>query len=53
MGSTYTRQSTFTDGDTITADLFNTEFDQLVAAFAASSGHSHDCLLYTSDAADE
>ena len=42
MGSTYTRQSTFTDGDTITADLFNTEFDQLVAAFAASSGHSHD-----------
>ena len=42
MGSTYTRQSTFTDGDTITADLFNTEFDQLVAAFAATSGHSHD-----------
>ena len=42
MGSTYTRQSTFTDGDTITADLFNTEFDQLVAAFAATTGHSHD-----------
>jgi hypothetical protein len=42
MGSTYTRQSLFTDGDTITADLFNTEFDQLVAAFAATSGHSHD-----------
>ena len=42
MGATYTRQSTFTDGDTITAELFNTEFDQLVAAFAASTGHSHD-----------
>ena len=42
MGSTYTRQSSFTDGDTITADLFNNEFDQLLAAFAVSSGHTHD-----------
>jgi len=41
MGATYTRQSSFTDGDTITADLFNNEYDQLLAAFA-TSGHSHD-----------
>jgi len=42
MGNTYTRQSTFTDGDVITADLFNNEYDQLLAAFAASTGHTHD-----------
>jgi hypothetical protein len=42
MGATYTRQSTFTDGDVITADLFNNEFDQLLAAFAVSTGHTHD-----------
>jgi len=42
MGATYTRQSSFADGDTITAALFNNELDQLVAAFAASTGHSHD-----------
>ena len=42
MGATYTRQSTFTDGDVITADLFNNEFDQLLAAFAVNSGHTHD-----------
>jgi len=42
MGATYTRQSTFTDGDVITSDLFNNEYDQLLAAFAASSGHTHD-----------
>jgi len=42
MGATYTRQSNFTDGDVITADLFNNEFDQLLAAFAASTGHTHD-----------
>ena len=42
MGATYTRQSTFTDGDVITADLFNNEYDQLLAAFASSTGHTHD-----------
>jgi hypothetical protein len=42
MGSTYTRQSSFTDGDVITADLFNNEYDQLLAAFAATTGHTHD-----------
>ncbi len=42
MGNTYTRQSSFTDGDVITADLFNNEYDQLLAAFAASTGHTHD-----------
>ena len=42
MGATYTRQSTYTDGDTITADHTNDEFDQLLAAFAASTGHTHD-----------
>ena len=38
----YTRQSTFTDGDTIYASLLNNEYDQLVAAFHVSSGHTHD-----------
>jgi len=42
MGATYTRQSSFTDGDVITADLFNNEYDQLLAAFASSTGHTHD-----------
>ena len=42
MGATYTRQSSFTDGDVITADLFNDEYDQILAAFASSSGHTHD-----------
>jgi len=42
MGDTYTRQSTYTDGDVITAGHTNDEFNQIVAAFAASSGHSHD-----------
>jgi len=42
MGATYTRQSTFTDGDVITSDLFNNEYDQLLAAFASSTGHTHD-----------
>jgi len=40
--ATYTRQSSFADGDTITASLFNNEFNQLVNAFNASSGHTHD-----------
>jgi len=45
-GTSYTRQSTLTDGDTITASLFNTEYNQLVSAFAYAStgttGHQHD-----------
>ena len=42
MGATYTRQSAYADGDTITSDHTNDEFDQLVAAFAAATGHTHD-----------
>ena len=46
MGTTYTRQSSFSDGDTITAALFNDEFNQLLNAFAYASssttGHQHD-----------
>ena len=48
MAQDYTRQSTFADGDTITAALFNDEYNQLVNAFAYSStsatttGHRHD-----------
>ena len=38
----YTRQSTFADGDTITAALFNNEFNQLLNAFSNTSGHKHD-----------
>src|SRR6056300_1314746 len=38
----YTRQSTFADGDTITAALFNNEYNQLVNAFSNTSGHAHD-----------
>ena len=44
----YTRQSSFADGDTITAALFNNEYNQLLNAFAYSSsdasatGHRHD-----------
>ena len=42
MGANYTRQSTYTDGDTISAADTNDEFDQLLAAFAANTGHTHD-----------
>ena len=42
MGATYTRQSSYSDGDTITAAHTNDEFNQLLAAFAASTGHTHD-----------
>ena len=42
MGATYTRQSTFTDGDIITAAHSNDEFNQLLAAFMTSTGHTHD-----------
>ena len=36
------RQSTFTSGDTITAAHSNDEFNQLLSAFNASTGHTHD-----------
>ncbi len=48
MAYSYTRQSTISDGDTITAALFNNEYNQLLNAFAYSSsdasatGHRHD-----------
>ena len=44
MWATYTRQSsaTIVDGATIEASHFNAEFDQILAAFQASSGHTHD-----------
>ena len=42
MGDTYTRQSSYTDGDVITAAHTNNEFNQLLAAFAANTGHTHD-----------
>jgi len=38
----YTRQSSYSDGDTITAAHSNNEFDQVLAAFNNSSGHKHD-----------
>jgi hypothetical protein len=48
MAQSYTRQSTFADGDTISASLFNNEYNQLLNSFAYSStsevntGHRHD-----------
>ena len=45
-GTSYTRQSTLTDGDTITSALFNAEYNQLVTAFSyaatGTTGHQHD-----------
>lgn len=38
----YTRQSSLNNGDIITAALFNNEYNQLLAAFNASTGHKHD-----------
>ena len=44
MGATYTRQSSsgIVDGGVIEASDLNNEFDQLLAAFAVTTGHSHD-----------
>tara|TARA_R110001599_G_scaffold14114_8_gene62207 strand:+ start:4229 stop:6676 length:2448 start_codon:yes stop_codon:yes gene_type:complete len=48
MAYSYTRQSTISDGDTITAAIFNNEYNQLLNSFAYSSsdasvtGHRHD-----------
>jgi len=36
------RQSSFTTGDTITAAHSNDEFNQVLAAFHATTGHTHD-----------
>ena len=36
------RQSSYTTGDTITAAHSNDEFNQVLAAFHATTGHSHD-----------
>jgi hypothetical protein len=36
------RQSSFTTGDTITAAHSNNEFNQILAAFNVSTGHTHD-----------
>ena len=48
MAQAYTRQSSIADGDTITAALFNNEYNQLLNSFsyssssASSTGHRHD-----------
>ena len=48
MAQAYTRQSSLADGDTITAALFNNEYNQLLNSFsyssssASSTGHRHD-----------
>jgi hypothetical protein len=44
MGATYTRQSSsaIVDGGVIEASDINAEFDQVLAAFAVTSGHTHD-----------
>ena len=45
-GTSYTRQSSMSDGDTMTAALFNNEFNKLLTAFSYASsgttGHQHD-----------
>lgn len=38
----YTRQQAYLDGEVIKADHTNLEFDQLVLAMAAGTGHKHD-----------
>ena len=38
----YTRQSSYADGDIINAADSNDEYNQLLAAFANTSGHKHD-----------
>ena len=37
----YTRQSSLSDGDIISASLFNNEYNQLLAAFNNLTGHKH------------
>ena len=38
----YSLLSTFADGDTITAALFNNEYNQVLNAFSNTGGHKHD-----------
>lgn len=38
----YTRQSSYVDGDVITADHSNDELNQVVSAFSNTGGHKHD-----------
>ena len=47
MGAEYTRQSSteIQDGNTIQANDFNAEFQQLQSAFNATTGHTHDGTL--------
>jgi hypothetical protein len=46
MATSYVRQSSMADGDTITAALFNDEFNRLLTAFSyaatSTTGHRHD-----------
>jgi hypothetical protein len=42
MAGYLTRQSTYTTGDVIAAADTNDEFNQLISAFNASTGHTHD-----------
>lgn len=42
MAGYNTRQSTYSDGDTITAAHSNDEFDAILAAFVNTTGHKHD-----------
>ena len=44
MGATYTRQSSsaIVDGGVIEASDLNAEFNQILAAFEVSTGHTHD-----------
>src|SRR6056300_798011 len=42
MAGYSTRQSTYTTGDVISAADTNDEFNQLISAFNASTGHTHD-----------
>ena len=46
MGTSYVRQRSLADGDTITAALFNDEYNRLLTAFSYASssttGHQHD-----------
>ena len=40
--NSYTRQSSFSNGDVADATLINAEFDQIVEAFKSDDGHTHD-----------
>lgn len=42
MAGYASRQATYSDGDTVLATHSNSEYNQILAAFNASTGHSHD-----------